>query len=329
MTRVVCTSMNSENGPHHEIFAQAEFDCDVVSRGEFNLFDEDVLMTALGECHAIVAGAEQYSRRFIEAHPTLRVIARTGVGFDAIDLQACDDHGVVVTTTPGVNHHSVAEHALALMFGVARGFPDQDQRVRAGAWKRVARPRVLGCTLGIVGLGRIGRALAWRAVGLGMRVLAYEPYPDKEFVQQYGIEVVELDDIYARSDYLSLHCPMSPETAKMINSNSLGRMKSGSVLINTSRGGLVDEDALLEALNSGHIRAAGLDVFDVEPLPVENRLASHPNVLLSGHVAGLDEESHDDTFAMAANTIVELSKGEWPSHCIQNMAGVKDWSWTR
>ena len=326
MPRVVCTSKNAEHGPHHAIFQEAGFDCDIVSR-EVNLFDEKGLLPALGHCEAIVAGAEPYTRRIIESQPDLRVIARTGVGFDAIDLQACDEHGVVVTTTPGVNHHAVAEHAIALLFGVARGFPEVDQQVRECRWKRIAHPRVMGRTIGIVGLGRIGRALAWRVAGLGMKVLAFEPSPDMEFVTQWHMELVELDDLLARSDYVSLHCPLAPETRHLINRESLSRMKLGAVLINTSRGGLVDEAALLESLESGHLRGAGLDVFETEPLPADSPLIRRNDVLLAGHVAGLDEESHDDTFAMAAETVVGLSHGKWPAHCIQNLEGTTNWSW--
>ncbi|NOX56655.1 MAG: phosphoglycerate dehydrogenase, partial [Planctomycetes bacterium] len=265
----------------------------------------------------------------IEALPQLRVIARSGVGYDAIDLEACDEAGVVVTITPGVNHHAVAEHTIALLMGVARGFPETDRRVRENRWKRIARPRVMGRTLGIVGLGRIGRAVATRAVGLGLKVIAFEPAPDRQFVQQWNVELTDFGDLLARSDYVSLHLPASPETRHLINAETLAKMKSGSVLINTSRGSLVDEKALCEALRSGHLRAAGLDVFEQEPLPLDSPLLRFDNVLLSGHVAGLDEESHADTYAMLANTIVELYNGGWPEDRIVNLKGVTGWKWNR
>ncbi|MCA9070732.1 MAG: phosphoglycerate dehydrogenase, partial [Planctomycetaceae bacterium] len=259
----------------------------------------------------------------------LRVIARTGVGFDAIDLPACDKAKVVVTTTPGVNHHSVAEHTLALLFGVARGFPDNDRRVRENRWKRIAHPRIMGRTLGIVGLGRIGRAVAWRAAGLGMKILGYEPYPDPEFIQQWRIDLVSFEDLLKGSDYVSLHLPMSAESKHLMNAKTFAMMKPGSVLINTARGALVDESALYDALKSGHLAGAGLDVFEVEPLPSSSPLLELDNILLAGHLAGLDEESHDDTFKMAAETIINLEKGEWPAFCIQNLKQVKDWSWKK
>ena len=326
--KVVCTSLNAENGPHIEMFRKAGVEMRIVPRDR-SLFDSDALIEMLGDCDAVIAGAEPYSRRVIESLPNLRVIARTGVGFDAIDLQACDDCGVVVATTPGVNHHSVAEHTIALLMGVARGFPETDRQVREGRWKRIARPRVMGRTVGLVGLGRIGQATATRAVGLGLKVIAYEPFPNTEFIEQWKIELTSLNDLLRRSDYVSLHCPMSPENQHLINGRTLAIMKPGSVLINTARGALVDERALYDALKSGHLRGAGLDVFEVEPLPLDSPLLTLENVLLAGHVAGLDEESHDDTFAMAAQIILDLTKGGWPAECIQNLKGRSDWDWRR
>lgn len=328
MPKVLCASLNAEDGPHWKILREAGFEVGVVPR-DADLFVEDNLISALTGYEAVIAGSEPYTRRVIESLPDLRVIARSGVGFDAIDLPACDAAGVVVTTTPGVNHHAVAEHAVALLMGVARGFPETDRQVREDRWQRLVRPRVMGRTLGIVGLGRIGRAVATRAVGLGLNVLAYEPFPNKEFTEQWKVELVEFDDLLARSDYVSLHCPMSRETRHLMNAETFAKMKPGSVLINTSRGGLVNERALYVALTSGPLRAAGLDVFEVEPLPLDSPLLTLSNVLLSGHVAGLDAESQRDTFIMVAETILAFHRGEWPSECIQNLKGTTHWSWNR
>ena len=257
MPKVMCTSLNAEHGPHQQIFPQAGFEVQVAPRS-VDLWEEENLINLLADCQGVLAGSEPYTQRVIESLPNLRAIARTGVGFDAIDLAACDKAGVVVMTTPGVNHHSVAEHTLALLFGVARGFPDNDQRVRENRWQRIARPRIMGRTLGIVGLGRIGRAVAWRAAGLGLKVLAYEPYPDQEFIQQWRIELVDFEELLKRSDYVSLHLPMSAESKHLMNAETFAMMKPGSVLINTARGALVYEAALYSALKSGHLRGGGL-----------------------------------------------------------------------
>lgn len=328
MPRVVCTSLNAENGPHLDILARAGFECACVPRDR-NLFREQVLIDTLADCQAVIAGSEPYTARVIESLPELRVIARSGVGFDAIDLAACDRAGVVVATTPGVNHHAVAEHTIALLMGVARGFPEVDRQVRECRWQRIPRPRVMGSTLGIVGLGRIGRAVATRAAGLGMHLLAFDPYPHREFAEQWRIALVGLEELLARSDYVTLHAPMSAENYHLIRAETLAKMKRGSVLINTARGQLVDEPALIAALQSGHLRGAGLDVFEVEPLPADSPLLTMPNVLLAGHVAGLDCESQWDTFTMVAEIIVSLHQGGWPAECIQNLRGVNGWNWHR
>lgn len=326
--RIKCCALGADHGPHFEILAAAGFE---VARGNraLNYWEEDALISELDGCVAVFAGSEPYTPRVIESLTELRVIARTGVGFDAVDLATCDARGVVVMTTPGVNHHSVAEHTIALLMGVARGFPDLDQRVRSGQWQRIPYPRVMGTTIGIVGLGRIGQAVSTRAIGLGMKVLACDPYANLEFVAEHNIELVSLDDLLARSDYVTLHNPMTTESRRMMNAERFAQMKPGSVLINTARGGLVDETALDEALKSGHLRGAGLDVFEVEPLPTDSPLLKLSNVLLAGHVAGLDLESQRDTLIMAAETIRALRDGDWPDHCIQNPTLTSDWSWSR
>ncbi|MCH7989129.1 MAG: phosphoglycerate dehydrogenase [Planctomycetes bacterium] len=328
MSKVLCASLNAEGGPHVEILQDAGFEVKHPDK-DVDLMVEENIGAQLSDCVAAIAGSEPYTEKVLAMAPDLRVIARSGVGFDAVDLAACDKAGVVVTTTPGVNHHSVAEHTIALLMGVARGFPVLDQRVREDRWARVPSPRVMGTTLGIIGLGWIGRAVAFRAIGLGMKVIADEPYPAQEFLEQWPVELTDRDDLFARSDYVSLHCPASEENRHLINAETLAKMKKGSVLINTARGALVDEQALYDALKSGHLRGAGLDVFEQEPLPLSSPLLELKNVLTSGHVAGLDVESQRDTFIMVAETIIQLRDGEWPTPCIRNMQDVSDWTWSR
>jgi phosphoglycerate dehydrogenase-like enzyme len=327
MPKCVYTAKNVGDGPHLAIFRDAGFDFEHIYDTP-DVFVEDNLIAVLKDASAVIAGSEPYTPRVIESLPKLRVIARAGVGFDAVNLAACDKAGIAVTTTPGVNHHCVAEHTLALLLGVARGFPSLDQKVRAGTWSRKPLPRVMDRTLGIVGLGRIGQAVATRAVGIGMKVVALEPFPNAEFVAKWGIEIVDLDTLLARSDYVTLHCPATKEAIHMMNDANFAKMKDGSVLINTARGALVDEKALVRALDSGKIRAAGLDVFEVEPLPTTSPLLKYDNILFAGHVGGMDIESIRDTNKMAAETIVGLSKGIWPTGCVQNLKGREaTWKW--
>ena len=327
MHKVVVTAKISPEGPHNGIFAQGGFsvafppaDCDP--------FQEQALIGLLKDVDAVVAGSEPYTKRVIESLPKLRVIARAGVGFDAVDLAACDAARIPVCTTPGVNHHAVAEHTIALLMAIARGFPELDRKVRQNRWDRRSYPRVMGKTLGILGLGRIGQAVATRGVGLGMKVIALEPFPDRAFVKQWNIELVDLDAVLARSDFLSLHLPMSPENHHFINRERLAKMKKGVMLINTARGPLINEADLVEALKTRYVAAAGLDVFEVEPLPLDSPLLKLDNVLVSGHVAGLDDDSAHDTSKMCAEIIVGLSKGKWPDGCVQNLkSGYAGWSW--
>lgn len=326
MLNVLCTSLSGEEGPHFELLKDAGFECRVVDR-DVDLWNEPSFAEALQGCHAVVAGAEPYTPGLLSNCPDLRVISRTGVGFDAVDLAACDHHGIPVSITPGVNHDAVAEHAIALLMGIARGFPFADQCVRDCAWSRQARPRVMGSTLGIVGLGRIGQAMATRGIGLGMKVVASDPYAPADFANQHGVELLSLDQLYARSDYISLHTPVTEETKGMINAGTIAMMKDSAVLINTARGQLVNETDLCAALASGKLRGAGLDVFEVEPLPADSPLLRTENILLSNHIAGLDRESFRDMFSMAADTIIALHSGRWPADRIVNLKGETNWSW--
>jgi phosphoglycerate dehydrogenase-like enzyme len=288
----------------------------------------DVVADLIGDAAAAIAGMEPYNREVIDSAPRLRVIARCGVGYDTVDVAACDQRGIAVTTTPGTNHDSVAEHALAMILALSRGFPQRDLVVRRSQpWKKSPLPRFAGATVGIVGLGRIGKALAIRLPSLGVSVLAYEPFPDEEFVSKFNVELTDLQDLLSRSDFVSLHVPVTAETQGMINRHALAKMKPGGVLINTARGALIVEDDLLEALSSGHLAAAGLDVLQQEPPPSDHPLLQQDNVLFSPHAAGIDQQSHHDSVVMVANTLVDLYQGRWPSQCIMNLRGVTNWTW--
>ncbi len=187
--------------------------------------------------------------------------------------------------------------------------------------------RLAGRTIGLVGLGRIGRAVVPRAIGLGLRVLAYDPVPDRAFAERNNVELCALDDLFARADIVSLHLPATAETRDLINRRTLGLMRPGSVLINTARGGLVDEDALTEALASGHLAGAGLDVFKKEPLPIDSPLLKLPNVVTAPHMGGLDEESAEAMARVAAECLANLSRGSWPEGCVVNEQIRSGWKW--
>jgi phosphoglycerate dehydrogenase-like enzyme len=278
---------------------------------------EEELQGHLPGISATLAGSEPYTRRVLAASPGLRVIARAGVGYDAVDTAAATDHGVVVTITPGTNQDAVAEHTFALILALAKELIPKHVGTKTGKWPRMATLPLRGRTLGIVGLGRIGKAVALRGEVFGMRLLAYEPLPDRRFVEEHGVTLVSLPRLLAEADYLTLHVPLTVDSKYMIDRKALGLMKPSAFLINTSRGGLVQEADLLEALRSQRLAGAALDVFEEEPPPL-SPLFDLDNVVLSPHAAGVDTQSRDDMALSAAQAIVSLSRGEWPAEKVVN-----------
>jgi D-3-phosphoglycerate dehydrogenase / 2-oxoglutarate reductase len=280
---------------------------------------EDDTIEALQGFAACIAGSEPYTDRVLGALPALRVISRNGVGYDAIDVPAATRRGIAVTITPDANHQAVAEHTLALLLAVARSIVQSAVDTRAGNWKRrtIFIP-LRGRTLGIIGLGRIGRSVAARAGGFGLRLLACEKFPDNDFVKKHDIELVDLDTLLASSDFVTLHTPMTPETRELINRRTLAQMKQGSVLINTSRGAMINEADLVEALRSGHLAGAGLDVLATEPPPPGHPLLALDNVIVSHHVSALDSQAVEDMSLAAAHNLVDLLAGKWPAGSIVN-----------
>ena len=282
----------------------------------------------LRDADAVISGGEYFTPDVIAALPKLKVIARSGVGYDRIDVPAATKRGIPVTITPTSNHQSVAETTFALLFAVAKGIVPNDARVRSGEWARKLTEPVRGKTLGIMGLGRIGRSTAILARAIGMTVLATEMYPDQNFVRQLGVELVDFDTLLSRSDYVSIHCPLNAETKGLFNRNVFAKMKPGSVLINTARGGLVVEADLVEALKSGHLSGAGLDVFEQEPAKADNPLFQFDNVVLSPHLAGIDRLSIQSMAIESADCVIKLSRNQWPAGAVVNDELRKTWKWT-
>src|SRR4051794_6035894 len=230
-------------------------------------------------CAAVVAGGEPYTEEVFTACPKLRLVCRFGVGYDAVDVEAATRHGVVAATTPGTNDWAVADHAMGLVIDLAHGISRHDRLVRSGGWGARRGIDVYQKTLGIVGLGRIGKGVAKRARGFDMRLLAYEPYPDQAFVAANGVELVELDDLLRQSDFVTLHLPAMPSTHKIVTAETLALMKPTAYLVNTARGKLLDEDAVYEAVTNGTIAGAGIDAWTVEPLDQVARWAALDNVI--------------------------------------------------
>jgi D-3-phosphoglycerate dehydrogenase len=310
------TTLAACDGPHLKILRDAGFA--IVFPPRPVQLTEGELLEALPGVVATVAGSEPYTPRVFEQAKDLRVIARAGVGYDAVDLAAATAHGVAVTITPGANNDSVAEHTFAMLLAVAKDLVRQHHETRAGRWVRGATLPLRGRTLGIVGLGRIGKAVAVRAAAFKMRLLAFEPYPDREFVARHGVELVALDQLLAEADFVTLHVPLAVDCKHLINRRTLALMKPTAYLINTARGGLVCEADLLEALRARRIAGAALDVFEEEPPAGPNPLFELDNVLLTPHVAGIDLQSRIDMAVQAAEAIVSLSRSQWPGEKVVN-----------
>jgi D-3-phosphoglycerate dehydrogenase len=256
--------------------------------------DPATLRRHVADVDGWIAGLERIDRELLEQAPRLKVIARYGVGVDAVDLEAAAERGIVVTNTPGANAGAVAELVIGLMLALARRIPYADRCVRRGAWPRVAGVALEGKVLGLVGFGAIGREVARRATAMGCSVRACDPYPDVAAAAALGVELASEADVVASADFVSLHAPALAETHRMVDAAFLARMKAGAFLVNAARGELIDEAALADALRSGHIAGAGLDALAVEPPPAGYGLAELETVVLTPHIG-----AHTDVAARA------------------------------
>ena len=318
MPKVLITpqTLTGLDGPWLRLLSEAGFE--VAFPPKAVQLTEDDLLYQLDGVAATIAGSEPYTPRVFAAFPGLRAVARAGVGYDAVDLAAATQHGVAVTITPNTNQEAVAEHTFALMLALAKDLIGQHANLKTGGWPRRANLPLRGRALGLLGLGRIGKAVAVRGAAFGMRLLAYEPLPDQAFVAQYGVTLLPLERLLAEADFVSLHVPLMPESKHLMCQRTLALMKPTAYLINTARGGLVCEADLLEALRKKQIAGAGLDVFEEEPPSRPNPLCQFDNVVVTPHAAGVDLQSRDDMAVSAAQAIIALSRGGWPEAQVVN-----------
>lgn len=266
---------------------------------------------------AVLASLDDYSANVFGSREadSLKIIARWGVGFDAIDLQAATKQGIVITYTPGMLDDSVADYTFALLLALARRVHEGHDAMRNGGWKIAWGNDVAGKTLGIIGCGRIGMAVARRASGFAMHVLAYNPKPKPE-AEKLGVKFVSLDELLAESDFISLHAALTPQTKGLLGEPQFRKTKPGAFLINTARGALVDESALIKALSENRLAGAALDVFATEPLPTDSPLRTMPNLLLSPHQASSSRETGERVSLAAAKAIVDLMEGRQPQNVL-------------
>jgi D-3-phosphoglycerate dehydrogenase len=270
------------------------------------------LLGVIGEYEALVVRSEtKVTRDVIEAGSGLKVIARAGIGVDNIDLSAATGAGIAVVNAPTGNTVAAAEHTVALMLALARNIPDANHSVKGGQWRRSAFMgiEVRNKTLGIAGLGRVGSEVARRARSFGMRLVGFDPFVSPEYARQLGVSLMNLDELLAESDFVTLHTPLTDSTHGLIGVPQLKKIKPGARLINVARGELVDEEALLEALDSGQLSGAALDVFSQEP-PVGNALLDHPKVVATPHLGASTEEAQREVAVEAAEQVLAVLSGE-------------------
>lgn len=256
----------------------------------------DELLEAIGGFHAlIVRSGCQVTAEVLERAERLKVVVRAGVGVDNIDLAAATKRGVLVMNTPQGNTISAAEHTLALMLGLCRNIAPADAAVRAGGWRTGEHlgTELRGKTLGVVGLGKIGREVAERARGFGMTLIGFDPVLTQEAATAIGVRLVSLDELYAEADIITLHVPLNDKTRNMLNTETLGRLKSSCRIVNCARGGIINEAALAEALNAGQIAGAAIDVYETEPVPADHPLKSAKNCLLTPHLGASTVEAQE------------------------------------
>lgn len=293
--------------------------------GQCRTEDESIALCA--DADGVIIQYAPLTRRVIESLRRCRVISRYGVGVDTVDVAAATDRGIWVANVPNFSTVEVAEHTIALLLALARRLFPLDDLVHRGGWSTIDVMQhtvpLVDQTLGLIGFGAIARAVAFRARALGLHMLTYSPRTPTNVTLEYGVEQASLGDVFARSDYISLHCPLTPETRHIVDATAIRQMKPGAHLINTARGQLVDQPALVHALQEGRLAGAALDVLEHEPIPPGDPLLAMRNVILTPHSAFYSVRSLEDLQTRAAENVVDVLRGEAP-HSAVNQVGLRN-----
>lgn len=279
------------------------------------LAEEDLIAMLHGIDGAIVAG-DKFTPLVLKSAGKLKVISRTGVGYDGIDVPAATARSIAVCSTPDVNKYSVADWTIAMIIQCARKIVENQMEVRAGRWNRIEGRELRDSTLGIVGFGSIGQEVALRARAFGMRILASDPRRDDALAAGIGVTYVSLAELLRKSDYVSLHTLLNKETRHLMNAERLALMRPTAYLINTSRGGVVDQEALYEVLKERRIAGAALDVFEKEPLEKDSPLRTLDNLYISAHTSGVTSDARNRSGRTAAENLIRVLNGERPIHIV-------------
>lgn len=319
MTRPRVLLLEAKDEERFDFFRQLNEVAELSFENKEGGYTEDDLVKMIGPYDAVMITSQHaVTSRVIAAAPKLRIIVKRGAKPENVDYEAATKGGIVVAWTPGVNYVAVAEHAVMLMLCLAKKTIPQMERLRGGAWREsdAGLQELCGKTIGIVGLGGIGRALCRILGGFDVRFLAYDPYISPAQAKEVDVNLVSLEDLLRQSDYITLHAALTDETRHLIGEKELSMMKKTTHLINTARGGLIDESALLKALREGEIAGAGLDVFEPEPPEHENQLLHLPNVVVTPHMAGWSDEAVYREQKEAALEVKLVLEGESPRYPI-------------
>lgn len=321
--------MEGERGPRFPLDAAAIQAAGGATRFVAGRTDAERLDAVAG-ARLLIAAHVKITEELLGAGSQLAGVIRTGIGLDTVDIPAATGHGVCIAHVPDFCYDEVADSTWALLLSVARKLPEAGRRVRSGEWvpnNLLPVHSLRGRTLGLVAFGHIGRKVAERGRAFGMKIIAADPYVDQAAMAKEGAEKVSLEDLLARADVVSLHTPLMPETRGLMNAAAFARMKPGAILINTSRGPVVDEPALIEALRSGRLAGAGLDVLQQEPPAKDNPLFTMENVVLSPHSSSTTLEALDDLARKVNMQIIQMLRGEWPTYlankAVQKQANVR------
>lgn len=304
---VTPTSLQPGKGSAH-LERLREFTDDLVFNELGRPLTEDELIPLLSDCDGYIAGVDQVTARVLEHCDKLKIIARYGAGVDRVDLKAAAEKGICVTNTPGANAEAVGELTFALLLAVARNVPSLNASTREGGWVRSTGLELYGKTIGILGLGAIGKVTARCAQGFGMKVLAYDPYINEEYCREHDIASVPFDELTEKADVLSLHLPAMPSTYHIISREVIENLKPGAIIINASRGGLIDEEATYDALKSGRLGGLGLDAFETEP-PKDSPLFEFDRVVVTPHTGAHTKEATDNMARMAVDSVIDVLSG--------------------
>lgn len=280
----------------------------LVTRHEVDLvaLPEEERAQLLSTVRAIIAGTKPLTADDLALAERLQIVVRTGVGYDSVDVEAATSRGVPVCITAGANRQAVAEQVFTLMLAAARSLQENFRILADGAWQQPTGRELRGATLGILGLGSIGKAVAGIAIGFGMKVIAYDPYFDEEFAAAHDIRRASLEEVLSDADFVTLHLFLDDSTRNLIDESRLRLMKRDAILVNTARGGIVDEEALVDAVRNGVIGGGALDVFAVEPVPKDSPLLHTPGIIATPHVAGATREARGESGRMAATNVIKV-----------------------